>query len=176
MTQSEQLDCPEIAFWQALSRAHATVLTALEQELEQGSVTPIGLEVLRTLGACTNRQMRMADVAKTVGLSRSGLTRLMDRLQRHGWVERRHCPDDGRGAFAVLTDCGQHTLDRVLPTYRATLERCLSPAVHHGDMEAVTDALIRLRVDSRSSGRNAPRQLEHRTVPGTVERGQAHDK
>jgi len=176
MSQSKQIDCPEIVFWQALSRAHATVLTALERELEQGTVTPIGLEVLRTLGACTNRQMRMADVAKTVGLSRSGLTRLMDRLQRHGWVERRNCPDDGRGAFAVLTDFGQHTLDRALPTYRAALKRCLSPALHHGDVEAVIDALTQIRVDGCDSERNALTQLEHGAVRGAVERGQIRGK
>ncbi len=176
MSQSKQLDCPEIVFWQALSRAHATVLTALERELEQGSVTPIGLEVLRTLAACTNGQMRMADVAKTVGLSRSGLTRLMDRLQRHGWVERCDCPDDGRGAFAVLTDFGQQALDRALPTYRAALMRCLSPALHHGDVGAVTDALIQIRADGRDSERNALTQLEHRTVRGTVERGHTSGK
>lgn len=176
MSQSKQLDCPEIVFWQALSHAHATVLTALERELDQGSVTPKGLEVLQALAPCTNRQMRMADVANTVGLSRSGLTRLMDRLQRHGWVERCDCPDDGRGAFAVLTDFGQQALDQALPTYRAALMRCLSPALHHEDAGAVTNALIQIRADSRDSERNALTQLEHRTVHGTVERGHTRGK
>ena len=61
--------------------------------------------------------MRMCDVAESVLLSRSGLTRLVDRLERDGLVERVSCDADARGAYAKLTDAGRAKLRAASTTH-----------------------------------------------------------
>ena len=61
----------------------------------------------------------MSELAESVLLSRSGLTRLVDRLEREGLIERATCPSDARGAFAVLTADGRAALRRAAPTHLA---------------------------------------------------------
>ena len=63
-------------------------------------------DVLATLASASERRLRMAELAGEVLLTRSGLTRLVDGLQRSGLVERVRCPEDGRGLHAQLTDAG----------------------------------------------------------------------
>jgi DNA-binding MarR family transcriptional regulator len=65
----------------------------------------------------------MAELAAQVGLSTSGLTRLADRIEEAGYVRRESCPDDRRGAFAVLTAEGEKVLRRALPRHLETIER-----------------------------------------------------
>ena len=59
----------------------------------------------------------MAELADSVLLSRSGVTRLVDRLERDGLIARDTCVDDGRGCYAVLTDAGEALLARARPTH-----------------------------------------------------------
>jgi DNA-binding MarR family transcriptional regulator len=63
--------------------------------------------------------MRMCDLATSVILSRSGLTRLVDRLEREGLVERQSCPQDARGSYAVLTERGRERLQAARATHLA---------------------------------------------------------
>ena len=74
-------------------------------------------EVLINLQAAPGRRRRMAELADGVLLSRSGMTRLVDRLEREGLLERDPCTDDGRGMFAVLTDKGDALLLHARPTH-----------------------------------------------------------
>ena len=62
-------------------------------------------------------RMRMCDLAESILLSRSGLTRLVDRLERDGLLERDTCDSDGRGCFAVLTDRGEELLSKARATH-----------------------------------------------------------
>ncbi len=74
-------------------------------------------DVLTHLGETPDGRLRMNDLADRVLLSRSGLTRLVDRLQREGLVRRESCVSDARGLFAVLTPAGRARLDAATPTY-----------------------------------------------------------
>jgi DNA-binding MarR family transcriptional regulator len=65
------------------------------------------------------QRMRMSDLATTVILSRSGLTRLVDRLERDGLIERQSCPSDARGSFATLTSDGSRRLQAARATHLA---------------------------------------------------------
>jgi len=67
--------------------------------------------------------MRMRDLADAVVLSRSGLTRLVDRLQREGLIEREQCASDARGAYAVLTETGRGRLREAQPLHRESVRR-----------------------------------------------------
>jgi DNA-binding MarR family transcriptional regulator len=67
--------------------------------------------------------MRMRDLADAALLSRSGLTRLVDRLERDGLIERASCPSDARGAYAVITAKGRELLSRARPAHRNGVRR-----------------------------------------------------
>ena len=83
----------------------------------------------------------MAELADSVLLSRSGVTRLVDRLERDGLIERDACTDDGRGLFAVLTDKGEELLARARPTHLAGVRERFLRALHRrraGDARRAT--------------------------------------
>src|SRR5690348_1982218 len=101
-------------------RVHAALVKALDAELVQAHDLPlISYEVLITLDAASGRRLRMAELADSVLLSRSGVTRLVDRLEREGLLVRDTCTSDGRGCFAVLTDKGAELLAHARPTHLA---------------------------------------------------------
>lgn len=103
-----RLDELELDAWRGFLRTHAVMSRELDAELT--AVRGLALssyEVLLFLADRPTGQMRMAELADSVLLSRSGLTRLVDRLEREGLVRRESCPGDARGLNAVLTDAGR---------------------------------------------------------------------
>jgi DNA-binding MarR family transcriptional regulator len=108
----------ELAAWRGLLRVHAALVKSLDAELLAEHDLPLNsYEVLITLQAAPGRRCRMAELADHVLLSRSGMTRLVDRLERDGLLERDTCASDGRGCFAVLTDEGEAMLARARATH-----------------------------------------------------------
>jgi DNA-binding MarR family transcriptional regulator len=131
---SFELDPRELAAWRGMLRVHAALVKALDAELLAEHDLPLSsYEVLITLQMAPGRRCRMAELADRVLLSRSGMTRLVDRLEREGLLERDSCTSDGRGCFAVLTPAGDELLARARPTHLAGIrERFLR---HFGDDE-----------------------------------------
>jgi DNA-binding MarR family transcriptional regulator len=139
-------DDPRIGAWRAFLRAHAQVVRRLERELadEQGMALT-DYDVLVQLSGADRRRLRMSELADRLLLSRSGVTRLVDRLVADGLVERVTCDDDRRGQWAALTDSGltrlraatpthlrgvnEHFLDRLSLDELASLHRMLEPLV-----------------------------------------------
>lgn len=110
----------ELRAWRGLLRAHAALTKALGADLEREHGLPLtSYEVLMNLHDAPGRRMRMSELACCVILSRSGLTRLVDRLAREGLLEREACDDDARGAFAVLTDEGCARVEAARRTHLA---------------------------------------------------------
>jgi DNA-binding MarR family transcriptional regulator len=108
----------ELGAWRGLLRVHAHLVKALDSELEQvHGLQLISYEVLLYLDQADDARMRMCDLAACVLLSRSGLTRLIDRLEREGLVARHSCEQDARGAYARLTEAGHAKLAAVRPTH-----------------------------------------------------------
>jgi DNA-binding MarR family transcriptional regulator len=107
-----------IGVWRTFLRAHASTMRDLEHELADETGMPLGwYDVLLQLAEAPQRRLRMADLADRVLLSRSGLTRLVDRLQADGLVRREPSPDDARGTFTVLTTEGMHRLRAAAPVH-----------------------------------------------------------
>jgi DNA-binding MarR family transcriptional regulator len=108
----------ELGAWRGLLRVHARLVHDLDVELRQVHGLPLHeYEVLLTLESAPSRRLRMTELASSVLLSQSGLTRLVDRLVRNGFVERERCVDDRRGFFAQLTDAGQARLEEARVTH-----------------------------------------------------------
>lgn len=116
--RDEGLTTEELTVWRMLQRAQVRITRHLEAELLLAHELPLAsYDVLTQLADAPGRRLRMNDLADRVLLSRSGLTRLIDRLQRDGLVAREACESDARGLFAVLTDAGTVRLAEATPTY-----------------------------------------------------------
>ena len=124
MTEPITRHDPRLATWRTFLRAHAQVVRELEQELQadQGMALT-DYDVLVQLAAADARRMRMSDLADRLLLSRSGATRLVDRLVADGLVERVSCESDRRGQWASLTDAGTERLRRAAPTHLSGVAR-----------------------------------------------------
>lgn len=119
-TQTAKLSEQELAAWRGLLCTHATLVKALDAQLDAEHGLPLSsYEVLMFVADAPDGRMRMHDIADRVLLSRSGLTRLVDRLVRNGLLVREACPSDARGAYAVITDAGRELLDRARATHYA---------------------------------------------------------
>jgi DNA-binding MarR family transcriptional regulator len=99
-------------------RAHAALTKELDAELTREHNLPLSsYEVLLFLADAPDGRMRMAELAESVLLSRSGLTRLVDRLERDGLLKRERCESDARGYFAEITPRGRRLFDAARRTH-----------------------------------------------------------
>ena len=112
------LDAEELGAWRGMLRAHSALTKALDAELVRAHGLPLSsYEVLLFLADSPEGQMRMSELADGVLLSRSGLTRLVDRMQREGLLRRERCEDDARGWFAAITPKGRDLFTRARKTH-----------------------------------------------------------
>jgi DNA-binding MarR family transcriptional regulator len=117
-TPVRELSAEELGAWRGLLRVHSALSRSLDAELLAAHDLPLtSYEVLINLEAAPDHRRRMAELADSVLLSRSGTTRLVDRLERDGLLVRDHCVDDGRGCYAVLTDAGLALLTEARRTH-----------------------------------------------------------
>lgn len=131
-----------MAAWRAFMRATSQITRVLETELqaEHGlSLTGYGLLVM--LSEAPGGALRMSTVADEFGLTRSAITRLVDRLERDGLVERTSCPSDARGSFARLTDRGMETLRQAYPTHLSGVRRHIFDRLDDDGVAALASAL-----------------------------------
>src|SRR5438045_1020321 len=119
-----------------LSRAHAALARELDAELEAAHGLQLSsYEVLANLAAADHHRLRMRDLAEQVMLSRSGLTRLVDRLAREGLIARECCPSDARGMFAVITPEGLALVRAARRTHQAASRRLLDDLFERSELE-----------------------------------------
>ena len=113
-----RLSTQELAAWRGLLKAHSQLVATLDEELEREHGIPLGsYEVLLHLADAPDGSLRMGELADRLLLSRSGLTRMIDRLVAREVVERHSCPSDRRGTYGRLTPAGRKLLDEARPTH-----------------------------------------------------------
>jgi DNA-binding MarR family transcriptional regulator len=150
--ESLQLDERELRAWRGMLRAHAALTKALDADLEAAHGLPLSsYEVLMYLNDADGRKMRMRDLAASVILSRSGLTRLADRLEREGLIRRESCSDDARGAYAVLTPAGAEKLAVARSTHLAGVRSLFLQHFSEPELDALGDAWERVVPGSASA-------------------------
>jgi len=129
------MDDAELAAWRGFLQAHARLVRDLDEELRAAHGLPLSsYDVLTTLESAPGRRLRMRELADAVLLSRSGLTRLVDRLEREGLVAREECEEDARGSFAVLTGAGLGALREARPTHHEGVRRRFLGALDAGEV------------------------------------------
>ena len=119
-------------------RAHAELVKALDAELMREHDLPLSsYEVLLFLNDSEEGRMRMSELADSVLLSRSGLTRLVDRLERHGLLKRERCKSDARGLFAEITDEGRSVFGAARTTHLDGVRRLFLDRFTHDELRTL---------------------------------------
>ena len=138
-------DEPLLAAWRAFLRAHAKVVDRLDHELQTEQDLPLTwYEVLFHLERAPEHRLRLSDLASRLLLSRSGITRLVDRMVAAGAIERQACPTDRRGAFAALTPDGLSRLRRARPVHLRGIEEHFARHLRPEEVDVVRAALERV--------------------------------
>lgn len=129
-------------------RAHRDLVARLDAELERTNALPLtSYEVLMLLGDSAEGRLRMGELAAELLLSRSGLTRLVDRLERDGLVARERCPEDARGLFAVITPAGRRRLREARPVHLDGVRMHFIDRLTDEDLDALARVWERLAAD-----------------------------
>ncbi|MEU6039349.1 MarR family transcriptional regulator [Actinomadura sp. NPDC047616] len=152
----------ELSVWRMLLRAQVQISRRLQADLLADHDLPLGsYDVLTHLGEAPGGRLRMNDLADRVLLSRSGLTRLVDRLQREGLVVRQSCTSDARGLYAVLTPAGRRRLEEATPTYRRGVREYLMSRLDEDDLGPLAAILRKLLDEPPAAAARAPRARHH---------------
>ena len=135
-------DDPRLAPWRAFLVAHARISRRFDEELRtEHDLSFAEYDALLTIAKAPDRRIRMGQLADEVLLSKSGVTRLIDRLVTDGLVERSACAADARGAEAVLTEPGLSRLRSASRTHLRGIEEHFLTVLDPADLEAVERAM-----------------------------------
>ena len=136
------LDNDEMQVWQAFLRASTRLLERLDADLEaRFRMSLADYEILHYLADEPTGALRMTELAAQTLVSRSGLTRRLDRLVRSGLVARRNCPTDRRGVLAVITPEGRERLEAAAPTHVDGVRRHFVEQLRGQDLRALASSL-----------------------------------
>ena len=150
---SRPLTRKEEAFLRAFGRALIALPRALDVDLIRAHGLPQSeYFVLMHLSEAPGRRLRMSDLARAAALSLSGMTRIVNKLEREGLVGRERSTDDGRGWHAVLTEAGMDRLRQAWPEHLASVRRHIFDHLDGVDLPAVTAALQAMADSSDHTG------------------------
>ena len=131
--------------WLGILSAHAKVVRALEADLATDADLPITwLDVMKRLYDHPDRQIRIHELADASLLTRSGLTRLVDRIEQVGYVSREHSTTDRRGVYVVLTQTGIAKMDELWPAFIASIQRHFGQHLDPADTKALIQATSKI--------------------------------
>jgi len=134
-----------LAVWRSFLRTHSQLVRQLEHQLQQHGKIALGsYDVLVQLAEAPGYRLRMSELAEAVLLSRSGLTRLVDRLQRDGLVQREPDPDDARGMYTVLTAKGRDILRDASHVHLAGVSALVLDQLSDAELHQLRTLMLRL--------------------------------
>jgi DNA-binding MarR family transcriptional regulator len=135
----------EIRGWEAFQRAYAATTHALERAAETRGGLPLAEHsLLAQIARGPDAGVRPTDLVARSVLTKSGITRALDRLERSGYLERRTCPSDKRGFLVVLTPSGRRLVRRSAPSHIRAIARHFAEPLTSDELAALTTALERI--------------------------------
>jgi len=148
-TQVLRRTTQEITTWVALLRVHATTTRRFNAQLvADHGLTLNDYEVLLHLARADGRRLRRVDLAEGVLLTPSGITRLLEGLERSGYVERASCESDARVTYAQLTDAGMEKLREASESHVASINELFRARFSKEELKALCGLLERLPQDA----------------------------
>ena len=152
-SDAKQLSPLELAAWRGLLQAHARLVRELDHELEAAHGLPLTqYEVLLHLERAPNQRLRMTELARSVLLSQSGVTRLVDRLEGLGLVVRTPCAEDRRVLWAQMTDEGVRRLAEARPTHLSGVRALFLDRFDDDELGRFADGWERVLSESEQPG------------------------
>lgn len=135
----------DTSLWPLFLTAHAVLVSKIESRLSGAGLPPLlWYDVLWALERAPEYRLRMSELADTTVLSRSNLTRLVDRLESAGLVARARAEADRRGAFAVVTSKGRAMRRKTWPIYSAAIKELFDDHIDGGEAAQMQAALRRV--------------------------------
>lgn len=139
--------------WGALLQVHAAVVPVLDQRLLAEVGLPLRFyDVLLELASAPERKLRMTDLADRVVLSRTRVSRLVEEMAAAGLVAREQNPQDGRSAYAVLTELGLTRYRQAAPGYLAGIEEHFAQRLSDRELATMAALLQRVLTENAGSG------------------------
>ncbi len=132
--------------WRRHYTAFWRIFAAIEHDLAIAGLPSLSwYDALYELYLAPGRHLRMHELARNALLSRSGLTRLVDKLEKEGLIRRESCPTDGRVQHAVLTEKGVEVLRRIWPVYRAGIAKYFATHLSEEEARQLSEVFGRIR-------------------------------
>lgn len=142
---NQRLSTPQIAVWRTFLTAQARAVARIESDLQQHDLIPLEwYDLLVAIQLAPDHRLRMMDVAKRLLLTRSNSTRLVDRLESAGLIERERLDGDRRGMAAVLTPAGRDAIRRAWPVYAQGIRRYFISRLSTEERRTVAAALVKV--------------------------------
>lgn len=138
-------DDPRLTAVGLLVETYGGLMACLNEVHARHGLSNTDFDALIRLARSPGRQLRMGDLAAQTALSTSGITRIVDRLERSRLVHRQASPGDRRGATAALTDTGLAHLEHLLPDLLQAIDHYLTGPLAPGQLDTLLDALRRVR-------------------------------
>jgi MarR family transcriptional regulator, 2-MHQ and catechol-resistance regulon repressor len=139
--RSEMLQDPRLTVVGLFVEAHEGLTTKFSSRFHGHALSETEFEVLLRLARTTGGRLRMSDLSAQTSLSTSGITRVVDRLERDELVARDSCEDDRRGTWARITEAGAERIGAVLPGHLDDVEHWFTGLLEPDQLKALTDAL-----------------------------------
>jgi MarR family 2-MHQ and catechol resistance regulon transcriptional repressor len=142
---SIDLDDPRFTAVGLFAEAYIGLTNRLTAQFEQHRLSAVEFEVLMRLARSPGRRLRMTDLAGQTSLSTSGVTRVVDRMDRDGLVRREACASDRRSSYAVITEAGRQRLDEVLPGHLELVQQWFIDQLTPAELDRTLTALRKIR-------------------------------
>lgn len=143
--------------WGSLLRVHAEVVARVERDLkETDDISLTWFDVLLVLSDAPDKRLRMGDLAAGIVLSKSALTRSVDRLETEGYLKREKCPDDDRVFYAVLLPKGAAALAKARVIYREGIRRYFADGLTKRELNDLDGSLSKVAARFRQPATPAP--------------------
>jgi DNA-binding MarR family transcriptional regulator len=142
---STDLEDPRFTAIGLFAEAFTGLTTRFATQFEEHGLSAVEFEVLMRLARSPGGRLRMTDLAGQTSLSTSGVTRVVDRMDRDGLVGRQACPSDRRSSYAVLTETGRSRLDEVLPGHLTLIQQWFIGQLTPEQLDGMLQSLRTLR-------------------------------
>ena len=161
-----------LAAWINLLQVQSVIVESLEQDLAEAKRIPLPwLEVLMQITSSPDGRMKMQDLAHSVLLSKSGVTRLVDRMAEAGLIERKPCAEDRRAVWATATAAGRTALRQALPTHSESLRKRFSEVLTPAELTMIKTVLQKVLDAGGFAPTPCPSGLDDIADEATIKRG-----
>lgn len=145
MSTNSNLDNLRSSLWRLFLTAQVKLRDRIEAKLDRAGLPSLEwYDVLYTLKEAPEQRLRLSELAEKVLLTRSNLTRLVDRLENAGLLQRVSCPSDRRGTFAVLTEAGLAMQQQIWPIYAEGIAEYFASQINENEVEVLQQVLRRM--------------------------------